>query len=96
MATLASWFQSGWVGNMGPGQVHGWIAWGGGLQPSDVIEIMAHPVVGNPNAGERTLEVISIQAEGTSDGTRRIFFDIKNVSQEWIPGYSMTGMTLRP
>jgi hypothetical protein len=96
MAQLIDWLNGGWVGDMAPGDVHGWIAWGGGLQAGDVISIMAHPVIGNPNAQERVLQVENVQAEGTSDGARRIFYWVRNAGPEWIPGYSTTGMMLRP
>jgi hypothetical protein len=96
MAQLNAWFNVGWVGNMAPGQVHGWAASGGGLQVGDVIEIMAHPVVGNPNAPQRVLRVENIQAQGTPNGSRSIFFDIRNTGSTFIVGYNMSGMMLRP
>ena len=96
MAQLIWWLNGSWVGDMAPGAVHNWIAWGGGLQPGDVISFMAHPVIGNPNAQERVLQVENVQAEGASDGTRRIFYSVRNVGPEWISGYLLTGMMLRP
>lgn len=95
MAQVIAWFQSSWIGTMPPGGRHGWIAWGGGLKFADVVNIMAHPVVGNPNAQERVLQVENVRAEGTPDGVRRIFFEVRNAGPESIVGYSMTGMTLR-
>ncbi len=96
MAQLIWWLNSSWVGDMAPGEIHGWIAWGGGLKPGDVISFMAHPVIGNPNAKERVLQVENVQAEGASDGSRRIFYSVRNVGTEEIPGYSLMGMMLRP
>ena len=96
MAQAITWVEGGWAGDMAPGDSHPWIGFGGGLQAGDVIDIMAHPVVGNPNAQERILQVENVQAEGTSDGARRIFFSVRNAGVEWIPGYSMTGIMLRP
>jgi hypothetical protein len=63
MAQLITWINTGVVADLAPGQSHHWIAWGN-LQPGDVISIMTHPVVGNPNAPERILQVENIQAEG--------------------------------
>jgi len=95
MAQVITWIQSSWIGNMAPGDVHGWVAFGG-LQFGDVITIMAHPVVGDPNAQERVLQVENVRAEGTSDGTRRILYSVRNPGPEWIPGYSKTYIMLRP
>jgi hypothetical protein len=98
MAQLIWWLDGGWAGaqEMAPGDVHYWVAWGGGLKFDDVITLMAHPVLGDPNAQERVLQVENVKAEGTSDGTRRIYYSVRNVGQEWIPGYGLTGMLLRP
>ena len=96
MAQLIWWLDGSWIGDMLPGDVHGWVAWGGGLQAGDVITIMSHPVVGNPNQWERILQVENIQAEGTADGGRRIFYWVRNVGGQPIPGYSTTGMMMRP
>lgn len=96
MAQLIWWVSSSWMGDMQPGDVHGWIAWGGGLQPGDVVTVMAHPVVGNPNDWERILQVENIQAEGTADGARRIFFSVRNVGGTTIPAYGFDGMLMRP
>jgi len=96
MSELDTWIQGGWAGNMPPGAVHSWLAWGGGLQPGDVITFMAHPVVGNPNAPERILQVENVRAEGTSDGARRIFYSVRNAGSYWVSGYTITGMMQRP
>jgi hypothetical protein len=95
MAQLITWLQSSWIGDMAPGDVHGWVAYGD-LQFGDVISIMAHPVVGDPNAPERVLQVENVQAEGTPDGARRIIYSVRNAGPSSIPGYSKTYMMLRP
>jgi hypothetical protein len=95
VAQLISWLQTGWIGDMAPGDAHSWVAWGG-LQPSDVISIMAHPVVGNPDAPERVLQVENVRAEGAPDGTRRIYWNVRNVGPNYISGYHKTYMMLRP
>jgi hypothetical protein len=95
MAQLITWLQSSWIGDMPPGAVHPWTAWGG-IQPGDVFCIMAHPVVGNPNAPERVLQVENVRAEGTPNGVRRIYYSVRNAGPDWITGYSKTYMMLRP
>jgi hypothetical protein len=57
MSQLITWLQGGWVGDMAPGEAHGWIAWGGGLQAGDVISLMAHPIIGDPNAQDRSFKL---------------------------------------
>ncbi len=96
MAQLITWINSGYVGDLAPGQSDYWIAFGGGLQPGDVITAMAHPIVGDPNAPERIVQVENVQAEGTSDGGRRIFYSVRNAGNVALVGYTVTLMMLRP
>ena len=63
------------VNNLQPGQEENWVLWG--FNWSHVVEISAHPFV-NVGGQDRKLAVINIEDEANPDGSRRIFFTVKN------------------
>jgi len=74
-----------WVGTMEPGDVHGWIHWGGGAETyGAVVGITARIVAtsrdenGTPDEG--ILAVEYVQYERGSDSVPRTFFSIRNAS----------------
>jgi len=89
MATVTYWFGS-WVAAGGasylmPGATHHWVAWGPFSYGHSLV-VTAHPVV---LAGvSRALAVEDIQIQGDGSG-RRIFYTVRNVGGEPVPGYGV-------
>lgn len=69
-----------------PGDTHDWIIFG--FDAGAVFSLAAHPVVGDPYAGERILEVTGMSVEGDTSG-RRLYFSINNAGGASIPGYAI-------
>jgi len=84
MANVDYWAGS-WVGDdLLPNETHDWIMWG--FQYGDAVSLTAQAVTGNPNAGERILRIENQRFEGDPSG-RRLYYTVRNVSNEPIPGY---------
>lgn len=58
-----------------PGEEENWVLWG--FSWADVVEISAHPFVAT-GGEDRKLAVTNVESEAAPDGTRRIFFTVKN------------------
>ncbi len=63
------------VNDLQPGLEENWVLWG--FNWSSVIEISAHPFA-NIGGQDRKLAVMNIESEAAPDGSRRIFFTVKN------------------
>jgi hypothetical protein len=63
------------VNDIFPGQAEGWVLWG--FNWGDVVEITAHPFAWI-NGRDRSLTVTDIVSEAAPDGSRRIFFTVRN------------------
>jgi len=90
MATTNYWFGS-WVSGAGqsdlyPNQSHGWVMWG--FNYGDAVDVSAHPVVLLNAHEERVLQVLDVRIEGDDTG-RRLYFTVKNVGSNPVPGYGM-------
>jgi hypothetical protein len=59
-----------------PGQAENWVLWGFGW--GDVVEISAHPFSWS-GGNDRTLAVTDIRSEAAPDGSRRMFFTVRNM-----------------
>jgi hypothetical protein len=84
----ASWVagEYGLLDDLYPDEVHSWVMWGFNI--GDVLNVVAYPVVGDPTAGERILEVENARVEGDPSGYR-FYFSIRNTGNSSIPGYSL-------
>ncbi len=86
MANVSYWSGS-WVGGeLAPGQPHYWNFVG--FNYGDVVDVSAHPIAGDPNAGQRILEVEDLRFEADVSG-RRMYFTVRNVGASSVPGYAM-------
>jgi len=63
------------VNDLPPGAQENWILWG--FNWGDVVEISAHPFSWR-DGQDRKLAVTDIMSEAALDGSRRIFFTVKN------------------
>ncbi len=61
--------------NLQPGAEENWVLWG--FSWADVVEITAHPFV-LVGGQDRKLTVKNIEVEASPDGSRRIFFTVRN------------------
>ncbi len=69
------------VNDLPPGGQENWVLWG--FSWADVVEISAHPFV-NVGGQDRKLAVINVESEAAPDGSRRIFFTVKNTGSSSI------------
>jgi hypothetical protein len=79
-----SWASGGDGDDLGPGESHNWIMWG--FDYGDAVSLSAHPVVGAPV--ERYLAVENTRIEADPNG-RRLYFTVRNVGQNSVPGYTI-------
>ncbi len=63
------------INSIPPGAEENWVLWG--FSWGDVVEISAHPFV-LVGGQDRKLAVTDIMSEAAPDGSRRIFFTVKN------------------
>ena len=63
------------VNDLPPGAQESWVLWGFGW--GAVVEISAHPF-SLKGGQDRKLAVTDIMSEAAPDGSRRIFFNVKN------------------
>ncbi len=63
------------VNDLPPGAQENWVLWG--FSWGDVVEITAHPFY-LTGGQDRKLAVLNIESEAAPDGSRRIFFTVKN------------------
>jgi hypothetical protein len=63
------------VNDISPGDEESWVLWG--FSWGDVVEVSAHPFSWREGK-ERTLTVSNLVSEAAPDGSRRIFFTVKN------------------
>jgi hypothetical protein len=86
MANVRYWFGS-WVSAEGndlqPGDAHSWIAWP--INYGEALSITASPVQGGV---EYVLAVQDVAIQSDPNG-RRIFFTVRNVGQNAVPGYGI-------
>lgn len=78
---FGNWTSAGPANDFLPGQVHRWIFWG--FDYGDAVSITAHPIIGPV---QRFLTVENIRTESHPNG-RQMFFDVRNVGNEAMPGY---------
>ena len=63
------------INDLPPGAQEGWVLWG--FKWGDVVEITGHPF-SLEGGKDRKLAVINVESEAAPDGSRRIFFTVKN------------------
>ena len=89
MATVQRSFFS-WTGPGGsyfpPGGVHNW--WMTGFKYGDAMSVTAHPVIGDPAALYRILQIDNVRIEGRPTGLT-LLFQVRNIGSYAIPGYGV-------
>jgi hypothetical protein len=76
----------GW--DIDPGDAQGWILWGPAAENGVVAWISVKPFPGF-YAGEKILEVTDFSHEADDDGSRRLFFTVRNTGVHPIIAYAM-------
>ena len=76
----------GYLDDLAPGDSHSWLMWG--FNYGDVVNAIAFPIVGDPNAGDRYLQVENARIEGDPSGYR-FYFSVRNVGNSSVPGYAI-------